>query len=90
MWLTQKVISSNYYNNSLLANDYCYNEQLVGGEDLDPVVNCISNIYVTIWAEGYSTRTIKFTIIRSFRPKAVYELTIFVEDWHTMITILSY
>ena len=38
MWLTQKVTSSNYYNNTSLANDYCYNEQLVGGEDLDPFV----------------------------------------------------
>ena len=27
MWLTQKVTSYNYYNNTL-ANDYCYNEQL--------------------------------------------------------------
>ena len=80
MWLTQKVTSSNYYNNTSLANDYCYNEQLVGGEDLDPLVVSITNIYVTIRADGYSKRTIKFTIIRSTRPKAVYEFTIFVED----------
>ena len=47
MWLTQKVTSSNYYNNTSLANDYCYNEQLVGGEDLDPVVVIATNIYAT-------------------------------------------
>ena len=80
MWLTQKVTSSNYYNNTSLANDYCYNEQLVGGEDLDPFAVIITNIYVTIRADGYSTRTVKFTIIRSTGPKAVYEFTIFVED----------
>ena len=83
MWLT----SSNYYNNTSLANDYCYNEQLVGGEDLDPFVASISNIYIPIRAEGYATRIIKCTIIR---PKAVYEFTIFVEDWHKIITIISY
>ena len=80
MWLTQKVTSSIYYNNTSLANDYCYNEQLVGGEDLDPVVAIVTNIYVTIRADGYSTRIVKFTIIRSTGPKAVYEFTIFVED----------
>ena len=78
MWLTQKITSSNYYNNTSLA--YCYNEQLVGGEDLDPFVAAITNIYVTIRADGYSTQVIKFTIIRSSGPKAVYEFTIFVED----------
>ena len=82
--------SSNYYNNTSLANDYCYDEQLVDGEDLDPVVAHVTNIYVAIRADGYSTRIIKFTIIRSFGPKAMYEVTIFVEDWHTIITILSY
>ena len=80
MWLTQKVTSSNYYNNTSLANDYCYNEQLVGGEDLDPFAVIITNIYVTIRADGYSTWVIKYTIIRSSGPKAVYEFTIFVED----------
>ena len=65
MWLTQKVTSSNYYNNTSLANDYCYHEQLVGGEDLDPFVIKVTNIYVTIRAEGYSTNILKFTIIRS-------------------------
>ena len=80
MWLTQKVTSSNYYNNTSLANDYCYNEQLVGGEDLHPLVATVSNIYVTIRAEGYSIRTTKFTIIRSCGPKAMYKFTIFVKD----------
>ena len=80
MWLTQKVTSSSYYNNTSLANDYCYNEQLVGGEDLDPFVAVVTNIYVTIRADGYSIKTVKFTIIRSTGPKAVYEFTIFVED----------
>ena len=79
-WLTKKVTSSNYYNNTSLANNYCYNKQLVGGEDLDPFVVMVSNIYVTIRADGYSTRVIKFTIIISTGPKAVYEVTIFVED----------
>ena len=77
MWLTQKVTSSNYYNNTSLDNDYCYNEQLVDGEDLDPFVVTITNIYATIRVDGYST---KFNIIRSTGPKAVYEFTIFVED----------
>ena len=56
------VNSPNYYNTTSLANVYCYNEQLVGGEDLDPFVVSISNAYVTIRAEGYSMRTIMFTI----------------------------
>ena len=90
MWLTQKVTSSNYYNNTSLANDYCYNEQLVDGEDLDPFVKMVTNIYVTIRADGYSNRSFKFTIIRSIGPKAVCEFTIFVEDWYTMISFLSY
>ena len=80
MWLTQKVTSSNYYNNTSLANDYCYNEQLVGGEDLDPLVTIITNIYVTIRAEGYSIRIIKFTIIKSTGSKAMYKFTIFGKD----------
>ena len=80
MWLTQKVTSSNYYNNTSLANDYCYNEQLVGGEDLDPFVVSVTNIYVTIRAEGYSMRTSKVTIIKSIGPKAMYKFTIFVKD----------
>ena len=80
MWLTQKVTSSNYYNNTSLANDYCYNEQLVGGEDLNPIVATITNIYVTIRADGYSKRIVKFPMITSNGPKAVYEVTIFVED----------
>ena len=80
MWLTQKVTSSNYYNNTSLANDYCYNEQLVGGEDLDPFVAIITNIYVTIRADGYFMRKFKFTITRSFGPKVAYKVTIFVED----------
>ena len=80
MWLTQKVTSCNYYNNTSLANDYYCNEQLVGGEDLDPMVVSITNIYVTITADGYSLRIVKFTTIRSIRPKAVYEFTIFGED----------
>ena len=67
MWLTQKSL----YNNTSLANDYCYNEQLVGGEDLHPLVAIVSNIYVTIRAEGYSIWTNKFTIIGSFGPKAM-------------------
>ena len=77
MWLTQKVT---YYNKTSLANDYCHNEQLVGGEDLDPFVAFITDIYVTIRADGYSIRILKFTIIRSIGPKAVYKVTIFVED----------
>ena len=40
------------YNNTSLANDYCYNEQLVGGEDLDPFVVIVTNIYVTIRTDG--------------------------------------
>ena len=80
MWLTQKVTSSNYYNNTSLANDYYYNEQLVGGEDLDPFVITITNMYVTIRADGYSMRILKFTIIRSSGAKAMYEVTIIVED----------
>ena len=80
MWLTQKVTSLNYYNNTSLANDYCYNEQLVGGEDLDPFVATITDIYVTIRTDGYSIRILKFTILMSIRPKAVYKVTIFVED----------
>ena len=77
MWLTQKVTSS---NNTSLANDYCYNEQLVGGEDLDPFVVTITNIYATIRADGYSKRMIKFTIVRSTGTQEAYEFTIFVED----------
>jgi len=71
-----------FYNNTSLANDYCYYEQLIiiGGEDLDPFVNMVTNIYVTIRAEGYSIRTFEFTIIRSSGPKAMYEVTIFVKD----------
>ena len=46
MQLTQKVTYSNYYNNTSLANDYCYNEQLVGGEDLDPFVATVNNIII--------------------------------------------
>ena len=56
MWLTQKATSSNYYNNTSLANDYCYNEQLVGGEDLDPLVVTITDIDITIRADGDSIK----------------------------------
>ena len=80
MLLTQKVTSSNHYNNALLANDYCYNEQLVGGEDLDPFVVIVTNIYVTIRTDDYSTRILEFTNIRSIGPKVAYEVTMFVED----------
>ena len=52
----------NYYT---LANDYCYNEQLAGGEDLYPFVISITNVYVTIRGKSYSTRILEFTIIRS-------------------------
>ena len=56
--------------------------QLDGGEDLYPFVTMVTHIYAAIGADGYSTRIIKFTIIRSSGPnlKAVYEFTIFVED----------
>ena len=52
-----------YYNNTSLAN-YCYNEQLVGG-DLHPVIAMVSDIHFTIRTEGYSIRSIKFTYWKS-------------------------
>ena len=66
-------------------------EQLVGGEDLHYFVTIIANIYyVTIWADGYSNRTVKFTIIIiSIRDKAVYKFTIFVKYLYMAIFIIS-
>ena len=78
--LTQKVTSFNYYNNTSLANDYCYNEQLAGGEDLYPFVAMVTYIYVTIRTDGYSMRILEFTNTRSIGPKVSYEVIMLVED----------
>ena len=42
-----------------------------------PFVDMATNIYVTIRPGGYSNKILKFTIIRSYGPKAVYEVYCF-------------